>query len=394
MKFPFKITELSEEKAELFNKYFLENDGYFSFEGCWLRNQRPENKKQSGYLDETTVRRRYIHFYDKYSVIEENGINYLCLALPYLHISNTLPENEIDDMQQRVKNALSIAGFVQNDDSYVKDNMEVRINEYDIHPKNREPYPANYKSFDITIRLFGYQTNHITDRMWRLSTKMFRIPDVREQPEYIDNLEKIKPYLPAQIEMGCGPSIDANIPPLYEMHELYRVQHHITKKFYFADEDNLAEKIILSPELSYKTFAEVPLNCLNAELTKSYKIFGKLYDKGLFKGVVYNNNFDRLVRRMDIPETILRIYDLDTYLPKPSFEKDVKSLICIGCHADRRQIQKCARAKGLKVIYIDPEGFHTSNGFEPYLIEAPKNNDFILKMTFEEAMNLFNKEYK
>lgn len=391
--FPKSIYKLTKEKAELVSKFFIESDGFFTFEGCWLRNQRPENKNQSNYVDESTVRRRYVHFYDKYQLINENGESYLALAKPYLHITNTLPENEISEMKTRILNVLKASQFKQNGNVFLKDNMEVDLFEYKVHPKNTTKFPNNYSSFDITIKLKDYKTDDLTNRMWLLSTKMYRMPDKRENPTYTDNLDEIKKYLPAQIEMGCGPSLEANIPPLYKMHELYKVQNHDTGKFYFASEDNLAEELIKNIDIMYRKFAEVPINCIEAELTDGYKTFGQLYNKGYLKGIVFNNNFDRLVRRMNINETILRIYDIDTYLPQCEFAEGVKSLICIGCHADRRQIQRQARQKGLKVIYIDPEGFYTDKGFEPYLIEGPKNEDYILKMTFEDAMRLFKRDF-
>ena len=137
----------------------------------------------------------------------------------------------------------------------------------------------------------------------------------------------------------------------------------------------------------YTKFSKVPYKCISAELTEGYKNFGELYKKGYFKGIVYNNNFDRLVKRMDIPENILRIYDLDSYIADCTFENDVKSLICMGCHADRRKVESQARADGLKVIFIDPEGFYENDGFVPYPIEGPKDGDIIWKTTFENAMN-------
>ena len=41
---------------------------------------------------------------------------------------------------------------------------------------------------------------------------------------------------------------------------------------------------------------------------------------------------------------------------------------------------------GIKVIYIDPEGFFEGGNFIPYPIEAPKDGDLIYAKTFEEAM--------
>ena len=384
----YLITKISENQARIFNNYFVGDDDVFNFEGCWLRNQRPENAKKSGFIDQTTQRRRYIHFYDSYVDEVIDGNHYLALSKYYLYVTNTLPSQEIDDYLKKIYKALELGGFKQTTkNSYVNDNnTQVIITTYDNHPMNLTEFLSNYKSLDIVVCSKDYDYFALYDRMWKLSRKMYRMPDIRENPTYVTDVKDILKYLPAQVEMGCGPSIGANIPPLYEMHETYKVQNHVSGKFYFANEDTLLFDLISNEKAMREKFAKVPLACISAQLTDGYKMFGELYKKGFFKGTVYNNNFDRLVKRMDIPEKILRIYDINEYIAKCDFDKDVKSLICMGCHADRRQVERQAREKGLKIIFIDPEGFYNKDGFEEYLVEGPKNGDLILKMTFEEAM--------
>ena len=387
------IKELTSKQAEVLNKFFIGDDGYFNFEGCWLRNQRPENAYKSGYIDNTTQRRRYVHFYDSYvdTVIDEK--HHLVLAKYYLYVTNTLPSNEIEEYYEKILEALKIGGYNKTDENrYLnKNDTEVIISRYKNHPRNTTSFPDNYESIDIIVCNKGYDYTNIQDRMWKLSKKMYRMPDKRGNPTYVTDIKEILQYLPAQVEMGCGPSIDAKIPPLHDMHETYKVQDHVTGKFYFSQDDTLLFDIISNEDKMRNVFAKVPIACLSAKLTKGYKEFGDLYKKGYFKGIVFNNNFDRLVKRMDIPEKILRIYNLEDYVAKCDFDPDVKSLICMGCHADRRKVQQQAREKGLKVIFIDPEGFYSKNGFESYPIEGPRDEDIILKMTFEEAMNKLSK---
>ena len=397
MKFPFYVCPLTIEQKTLFNNYFTEKDGKFYFEGIWFRNQRPENKLASGYIDETTQKRRYVQFYDSYKTVTDGDNHYLVVADTFVYVSNTFQKQEIINYEQKVLNALNEANFTKiNENLYAKDDFEVELIKYDVHPKNIEAnvtFPDDYSSLDITIKTKGYDCKKENEKMWKLSTKMFRKPDTRGEPTYITSIDELEEYLPAQIEMGCGPSIEVGIPPLHMMHESYKVQNHKTKKFYFADQDDLITSIITEPEKMYKLFSYVPKTLVQSTPSKAYHVFADLYKSGVFCGTVLNNNFDRLVKRFDIDEFILRIYEKDDYLPEIKFDENAKSLICIGTHADRRQVQKQAREAGKKVIFIDPEGFYTENGFEPYPIEAPQTGDLILKTTFEDAMNMFSKKY-
>ena len=86
--FPLKIFKFNQQESQTFNKYFAEKNGEFYFEGMWFRNQRPENKNQSGYIDKTTQRRRYIHFYNTYTNKNEN----FSLKNAYMIVSNTMPK--------------------------------------------------------------------------------------------------------------------------------------------------------------------------------------------------------------------------------------------------------------------------------------------------------------
>jgi hypothetical protein len=391
------LSEITAQQKEIFNKYFCDETKLFHFEGMWLRNQRKENAQQSDWLDESTTRRRYIHFYDSYITKTIGDQHFLSLKDAYIYVTNTLPKNEIVEYKNRILNALKLQNYIEtNSNIYQKDGFEVLLFEYKNHPKNLEynvEFPENYISFDIVFRTKNFEYEPHYNRMWKHSTKMFRIREKRETPQYETDLKALKQFLPAQIETGCGPSIEANIPPLYTMHELYKVQNHESGKFYFSKQDDLMENIILNPEKMYKQFAHVPLSCLRAQHTEAYKFFDKAYKSGLFMGTVYNNNFDRLVKRFDIDEIVLRVYDKDKYLPNITFDKNAKSLICFGCHADRRQVQKQAREQGLKVIFVNPEGFYNKDKFEPYPLEAPKNQDIIYKMTFNEFMTKFKNEY-
>ena len=124
-----------------------------------------------------------------------------------------------------------------------------------------------------------------------------------------------------------------------------------------------------------------------------YHEFGdKLDDTPNF--YIVDGDFDRYIHKEDMvnaPNFIyLQSYNIENYFPKIEFDKNIKSLICIGTHADRRGVQKQAREKGLKIIYIDPEGFEIGNGFEEYLIEGASDNDLIFRVSANSFANLID----
>lgn len=117
--FPLKVLEISKEQKERFNKYFVEEDGKFLFEGMWLRDQREKNKNQSGWQsDEKTKRRRYVHFVDHYTVVTEGQKEYLAVADAYLCVSNTLPRNELEIYANKIYEALKKNGFVETEKGF------------------------------------------------------------------------------------------------------------------------------------------------------------------------------------------------------------------------------------------------------------------------------------
>ncbi len=388
--FPLKIEKLSLEKEEEFKKYFLNKNNELIFEGMWFRNQRKENAWQSNYVDKTTQRRRYFHIYNSYCTVD----NFFSLKTAYIYVSSTLPreENEKymnDFLVPLKKNFTEISKNV-----FEMEDLCVYVKVYDCHPKNKLAnitFPENYNTVDVIIASKGYDYQKEYDRMWEHSTKMFRVPGVRQKPTYINSLEEIKEFLPAQVEMGCGPSIDAGIDPLYVMHETYKVQNHHKKKFYFGSEDTFLKVFFSSPKEKLIYFSQTPLKCLKAQPTEGYETFKDLYKKGVFVGTVLNNNFDRLIKRQNIPELILRTYQKDNYIQNINFDPKAKSLITFGCHADRRQVEKQAREHGLKVIFVDPERFIKNGVEEKYLVEAPMDCDFVYNKTFEEVMEEFKK---
>lgn len=386
MKFPYNVCHLTNEEKDVFNKYF-QDEGKYVFEGIWYRSQDSLNKNVSGYIDESTKRRRMVHY--RHTFREVN--NSLVMVSSYLYLSVRLPMDEYENYLKKIKEALNDKEYVLNDNYYQKDNLIVEIKEWENHPKDEKV--NNYKTMDIIIKSDNLDnTEEYFKQVWDLHEKGIRKKEGRENPTYVKSLKEIEEFLPAQVELGCGPSIEAGIEPLYSLHEIYKVQNHDTGKFYFADADDLVLQVILKEENKYQEFARIIVECLKAKPTKFHEVLKKMYDKGLLVGTLFNNNFDHLVSRMGIDEQLLRVYQMDQYFPKVNFDKRAKSIISIGSHADRRKILKQARENNLKVIFVDPEGFYNDNSFSEYLIDGVKTEDFVLKIKANDFASMVENE--
>jgi hypothetical protein len=390
MKFPYKICKLTNNEVNIFNKYFA-TKGEFVFEGIWFRSQEEVNKNVSGYIDNTTRNRRTIHYNHVFYVKD----NYLMVKSSYIYLSIRLNNNEYDKYLNDIINTLENNNYIKNNNIYIKDNLNIMINKYDKHPYDE--IIDNYKTVDIVVKSDNLNnTDKLFNQVWNLQVKGIRERDTRGNPKYINDFNELKEYFPMAVELGCGPSIEAGVMPLYKLHEIYKVQRHSDGKFYFGTSDTLIKQIIEKDNVKFDEFYEIIAECIKAKPTNFHYNLKKMYDKKLFTMNLFNNNFDRLCKRIGINENILRVYKIENYFPKVIFDKDVKALLCIGTHADRRFIQRQARNQGLKIIYVDPEGFNTDNEFFKYEIEGAKDEDYILKMTASEFSqvleNILNEE--
>lgn len=390
MKFPYKICKLTNNEVNIFNKYFATKDE-FVFEGIWFRSQEEVNKNVSGYIDNTTRNRRTIHYNHVFYVKD----NYLMVKSSYIYLSIRLNNNEYDKYLNDIINTLENNNYIKNNNIYIKDNLNIMINKYDKHPYDE--IIDNYKTVDIIVKSDNLNnTDKLFNQVWDLQVKGIRERDTRGNPKYINDFNELKEYFPMAVELGCGPSIEAGVMPLYKLHEIYKVQRHSDGKFYFGTSDTLIKQIIEKDNVKFDEFYEIIAECIKAKPTNFHYNLKKMYDKKLFTMNLFNNNFDRLCKRIGINENVLRVYNIENYFPKVIFDKDIKALLCIGTHADRRFIQKQAKNQGLKIIYVDPEGFNTDNEFFKYEIEGAKDEDYILKMTASEFSqvleNILNEE--
>lgn len=395
MKFPYIVCELTNEEENIFEEHYLEGKSAFNIEGLWRRSQSEKNKNSSHWRDKNDNRRRIIYYSDNYEILRKGDNIYLCIASSCIYLSVRLLVNEMNDYMNRIYNELSNQGYYKKDGSYIKDDIVVTIKEYKDHPidiKNNTAHDG-YVSTDIEIRSDNYQDKSYYDRIWNIWEIGIRDRNKRGNPQYINKISEIKDLFPAQIEMGCGPSIEAGIPPLHYMHEVYKVQRHEDGTFYFGKEDSFVVDLLKNTHEKYEEFSNMIRKAIKADITDFYKTVAKMYEQELFVGTLFNNNFDRLIQRLGINELLLRVYVPENYHPTIEFDPKAKSLICIGTHADRRGIQQQAREKGLKIIYVDPEAFLAEDGIEKYPIEGAQNEDIILQMTAGQFAKLLKEEF-
>jgi hypothetical protein len=213
----------------------------------------------------------------------------------------------------------------------------------------------------------------------------------RGEPTCIEP-EAIADFLPAQLEIGCGPSTEAGVPHLSNLHRIYGVSRG-DFSFVFAPEDDGLLEILSRPEAKFVEFTSIYKACIEADPTPFHRNIRLLADKGLIVGPVITNNFDFLCADVGLDEISLRRYESDAYFPMPSgaealaFDPGARSLLVVGVHADRRLAQRRAREQGLLILYIDPELYLSPEGREiPYPVEAPQAGDRLVRMGAAEAL--------
>jgi hypothetical protein len=192
-------------------------------------------------------------------------------------------------------------------------------------------------------------------------------------------------HLPAQVELGCGPSIEAGIPHLSSLHRIYGVSHPDYGFVFRAGDDGLLA-LFADPERKYREMTDIYRACLLAEPTPFYRRLRALWDAGHLVGPVITNNFDCQCADLGLPEISLRRYDWGPYYPRIDHDPRARSLLVVGVHADRRLVQMRARERGLTVMFIDPESYVAPDGRAiSYPVEAPQSEDLFVRATAHDG---------
>jgi hypothetical protein len=216
-----------------------------------------------------------------------------------------------------------------------------------------------------------------------------RIPARRGDPVITPTLAPLARYLPLQVELGCGPSTEAGIPPLHRLHEIYGVRPGgrpgSGERFVLSPADDpLVREILIATEGKFAELTEIYRAAFTAGTTPALRALRWMAAEGQLVGPVITNNFDALAARAGLTEYCVRRYD--EIIPDVPLVPEARSLLVIGSHADRRAVQARARVAGKKVFYLDPEGFHLNGTFMPYPLEGPQTGDWVCRRTAAEGL--------
>jgi hypothetical protein len=399
MKFPYVVLpELTEQQLHRF-EHHVDSDasGWHRkwTESIWRRHQHPSNAKLSGWASSEDSKRRLIHFYDEYDVTDGAFV----LKNAYLWVNWTLPEPHIQEYRAAIANRLERGGWTEvertagaNDDeaSFRRGDLRATVKGYQVHPEDQRrnvKQPDDYRNLDLVVKNESYQLPEgWAERPWRVFHEVgLRKVLPRGKPRIVE-AEQLVDFLPAQLELGCGPSIEAGIPHLSNLHRIYGVSLPNYGFIYRAAQDGVLE-LLSSPETKYREMTDIYRACLVAGSTDFYRAIGTLRERGQLVGPVITNNFDCQCADLGFPEISLRNYDWEPYYPQIPYDPRAKSLLVVGVHADRRLVQMRAREQGLQVIFVDPEEYVAPDGSRiHYPVEAPQDEDLFVRSTASDAL--------
>lgn len=394
MKFPFTIaSELENRHIERYRRH-IDSDAsgwHRRFtESIWRRHQHPSNARLSGWTNSNDCKRRLLHFYDEYGL---EGTNFV-LRRPYLHLNLELPAEHIDEYREAIvagvmDGAWRRDGGTHDDERWTRGDLRLRLQHRRAHPederRDRRP-PSTYRNLDVIVTVEGHR---LPEGLYERPFHVFHDVGLRETlprgtPTIVTAAE-LASHLPAQLELGCGPSIEAGIPHLSTLHRIYGVsQADYTFVFRVAVDELI--QLFRDPEAKYREMTEIYRACLLAESTPFYRRMRELHARGHLVGPIITNNFDCQCADLELPEISLRRYDWTRYYPHVEHDARARSLLVVGVHADRRLVQMRARRRGLKVLYIDPERYVGPNGRTiDYPVEAPQSEDLFVRASANEA---------
>lgn len=304
------IDQLDPDQQQVWKTYFGDADRpRYIEEGIWRRTQEEATARQSGWSGSDDARRRVIHYRYRYGLVPTTAAPAIGLTDLYLYHSASAPVGEITAHHDTLRAALAVGGWKESPGGalWTRRDLKCRITPYDTHPQDSmagRTIPPNYRTLDVQITSASYSPPPAVRQLpWNVLSSGIRIKDRPGKPTVIPVLSVLADFLPFQVEIGCGTSIEAGIPPLHRLHEIYRVtdrQGHEPREHRFTlspVDDPLLREVLTEPEEKTAEFVEMFRACFLAEPTPAMWALKSLQDTGHLVGPVITNNFDVLAAR-------------------------------------------------------------------------------------------------
>ncbi|MFJ5116986.1 hypothetical protein [Kitasatospora sp. NPDC088548] len=216
----------------------------------------------------------------------------LVLSDLYLFHSFTAPADEIATHLRQIGMWLDQGAWRSKGDGvWAKGDLRVAVAEYDDHPQDERagrPTPTGFRSVDLCFISEDFKVPRTVRNLpWDVLAGGMRIKDRRGEPTIAPDLTPILDFLPFQVEVGCGTSIEAGIPPLHYLHEVYRVtdrrDNTLTQSHAFTlspEADTLIPEMLLSADTKAPDLVAMFRAYFLAEPTAAHRALKALHTTG------------------------------------------------------------------------------------------------------------------
>jgi hypothetical protein len=369
------------------------------FEGIWRRTQDTRNALQSGWASHDDARRKIMHFCYEFRLAG----NCLALDSPYLWLNLAFPKIEMNEYLEMAGAALKTGDWKasvpisgSHSESYRNGGLIFTVQHHGArHPvdeREGRAFPAGYENVSFTLSSASTALSKSYIRLpWDVVRSGIRERNPTLEPKAIGSLFEMRNFFPAHVELGCGPSIECGIPPLSELHSIFKVTDPSTGKFVLGARkgDTLIHEMLATPYEFLGKACAFFVKMVEAKPNVFYTKLKQMMDEGMILPPIFTNNFDRLLAESGLQEHYLRRYDEAHIFPEVQFASEAKSLLTVGAHADRRRLWAAARKAGLPVVHVDPEEYFVGGAVVKYPLEETHQSDFVIRSKSSKVFSDF-----
>jgi hypothetical protein len=197
----------------------------------------------------------------------------------YLSLNLTLPEPDLEEYREVAGHNLSAGGWWLETrrldwKRWRRGDLLAEFAMWRLHPEDARRggcYPDGYRHLEIRVWTEGYPyPDGLEQRPWRWFYEVgLRRMLPTGTPKYIEP-EELTEHLPAQVELGCGPSTEADVPHLSTLHRIYGVSKP-DFSFVFRAMDDSVLNLFADPEEAYRRMTDIYRACAVAEPTFFYR---------------------------------------------------------------------------------------------------------------------------